>query len=265
MNEHSLKSNLTRPVVLADLDDTLFQTKRKMVDELAQKPFRVGALDRELTPRSFMNEEQAMLVDWLLEFAELIPVTARGTDEYERVKVPFTSWAVTTHGAVILNANGQCDPEWQQHIKAELAPYRQRLLDMQAQITQLMTERRINAWARINYEYDGVPIYLVMKHKDSTKLYELNAIGDEIETILGTEGFYVHRNSNNIAWLPTCIEKGRATSHLLEKLRAERGLFPTIGLGDSLTDFSFLKLCSWFGMPKQSQFAGAIKTNVFGE
>ena len=265
MNKHSTKDNVTRPVVLADLDDTLFQTKRKMVDELAQEPFRVGALDRELAPRSFMNEEQAMLVDWLLEFAELIPVTARGTDEYERVKIPFSSWAVTTHGAVILNADGQCDPVWQRQIETELAPYRLRLLDMQVQITQLMAERGINAWARINYEYDGVPIYLVMKHKDSTKLHELNAIGDEIETRLGTEGFYVHRNSNNIAWLPTCIEKGRATSHLLKMLRAERGQFPTIGLGDSLTDFSFLKLCSWFGMPKQSQFASAIKSKVVGD
>ena len=265
MSENILKSPLTRPVVLADIDDTLLQTKRKMVDELAQEPFRVGALDRELAPRSFLNEEQAMLVDWLLEHAELIPVTARGTDEYARVKIPFTSWAVTTHGAVILNPAGDCNPEWQQHIEAELAPYRQRLLDMQQQITSLMAERGIDAWARINYEYDGVPIYLVMKHRDSTKLHELYDIGYEIEAIFGTEGFYVHRNSNNIAWLPTCIEKGLATSYLLAKLRAERGLFPTIGLGDSLTDFSFLRLCSWFGMPKQSQFTSAIKTNVFGE
>lgn len=258
-------SNNIRPVVLPDLDDTLFQTKRKMVDELAQTPFRVGALDRSLTPRSFMNEEQALLVDWLISNADVIPVTARGTDEYARVKIPFNSWAITTHGAVILSPDGQCDTQWRQHIETALSPYRERLLDLQKDITALMAERGIDAWARINYEYDGVPIYLVLKHTDSTKLHELNAIGDEIEAIFGTDGFYIHRNSNNIAWLPICIEKGKATSFLLDKLRALRGPFPTIGLGDSLTDFSFLRLCSWYGVPKQSQLSSAIKESVFGE
>ncbi|CUB06665.1 hypothetical protein Ga0061065_12045 [Marinomonas fungiae] len=254
-----------RPVVFPDLDDTLFQTKRKMVDELDQTPVRVGALDRSLAPRSFMNEEQALLVDWLLIHADVIPVTARGTEEYARVQIPFNSWAITTHGAVIVSPDGCYDASWQEHIEAELSPYHQRLLNLQAGITQLMTERGIAAWARINYEYDNIPVYLVMKHTDSTKLDELNAIGDEVEKIFGTKGFYIHRNSNNIAWLPTCIEKGKATRYLLDKLRKERGIFPTIGLGDSLTDFSFLKLCSWYGVPSQSQFSSAIKDRVFGE
>ncbi|EKO4072313.1 hypothetical protein P0G00_005824, partial [Escherichia coli] len=56
---------MNKPVVLSDLDDTLFQTRRKMVDELALEPFRTGAVDRTLNPRSFMTEEQSMLVDWL--------------------------------------------------------------------------------------------------------------------------------------------------------------------------------------------------------
>ncbi len=80
---------MNKPVVFSDLDDTLFQTRRKMVDELALEPFRTGALDRSLTPRSFMTEEQAMLVDWLLEHADLIPVTARGTEEISRVQIPL--------------------------------------------------------------------------------------------------------------------------------------------------------------------------------
>lgn len=46
----AMQNTLIKPAVLVDLDDTLFQTKRKMIDELAQDPFRVGALDRSLTP-----------------------------------------------------------------------------------------------------------------------------------------------------------------------------------------------------------------------
>ena len=55
---------MNKPVVFSDLDDTLFQSRRKMVDELALEPVRTGALDRSLTPRSFMTEAQAIQVDW---------------------------------------------------------------------------------------------------------------------------------------------------------------------------------------------------------
>lgn len=48
---------MTKPVILTDLDDTLFQTRRKMIDELALEPYKTGALDRSLEPRSFMTQE----------------------------------------------------------------------------------------------------------------------------------------------------------------------------------------------------------------
>ncbi|MCS3430821.1 hypothetical protein [Klebsiella sp. BIGb0407] len=256
---------MNKPVVLSDLDDTLFQTRRKMVDELALEPFRTGAIDRTLNPRSFMTEEQSIMVDWLLEHAELIPVTARGTEEISRVQIPFRSFAVTTHGAVILTPGGAPDEEWKALMLDKLSPYCERLISMQRLITEMMQKRGINAWARLNFEYGETPVYLVMKHRDSTRLNELNAVADEIETLFPTEGFYIHRNSNNVAWLPTPVEKGLAVSWLLEKLRAERGIFPVIGLGDSLSDHRFMKLCTWFGIPRQSQFAEAISQRIFGE
>ncbi|CAI1234840.1 Uncharacterised protein [Serratia fonticola] len=256
---------MNKPVIFSDLDDTLFQTRRKMVDELDLALYRTGALDRSLEPRSFMTEEQSMLVDWMLEHAELIPVTARGTEEIARVSIPFKSWAVTTHGAVILTPQGQPDPAWQALMLEKLQPYAADLLAMQRKITELMAERNINGWARINYEYGDTPVYLVMKHRDSTRLDELYAIADEIEQLFPTEGYYVHRNSNNVAWLPTVVEKGLAVTFLLEKLRLERGVFPVIGLGDSLSDHRFMKLCTWFGLPRQSQFAEAISRHIFGE
>ncbi|EIP0297665.1 hypothetical protein LRN22_004150 [Salmonella enterica] len=256
---------MNKPVVLSDLDDTLFQTRRKMVDELAQEPFRTGAVDRTLNPRSFMTEEQAMLVDWLLEQAELIPVTARGTEEISRVRIPFSSWAITTHGAVILTPERKHDEEWKNYMLDQLAPYREKLTSMQRLITEMMDAKGINAWVRLNFEYDQTPVYMVMKHRDSTRLDELNIIADEIENTFLKEDFYIHRNNNNVAWLPKPVNKGLAVTWLLEKLRAERGTFPVIGLGDSLSDHSFMKLCSWFGVPRQSQFADAILQRIFGE
>ncbi|QNK32378.1 hypothetical protein HF675_23035 [Serratia sp. JUb9] len=255
---------MNKPVALSDLDDTLFQTRRKMVGALAQQPFRTAALDKDLHPRSFMSEEQSMLVDWLLEHAELIPVTARGTEEISRVNIPFRSWSITTHGAVILAPDGTPDQEWQAIMLRNLAPYRERLLSMQRSITRMMEVRNINAWARLNVEYDNTPIYLVIKHRDSTRLDELYSLADDLAQIFSTEGFYIHRNGNNVAWVPQPVEKGLAVSWLLDKLRAERGIFPVIGLGDSLSDHRFMTLCSWFAIPRQSQFADAITQHIFG-
>ncbi|MND11927.1 hypothetical protein D3C87_347450 [compost metagenome] len=245
---------LALPVALVDLDDTLFNTKRKMVSELGQKPYAIGALDRSLQPRSFMTKEQSMLTQWLLNTTMLIPVTARGTEEMSRVKIPFTSWQSLTHGAVILQPNGEIDPEWQAIIEQDIAPYQETLLSLQQEMTALFAEHNIDGWARINYEY-GRPIYLVMKHCDSTKLHELDIIAEALNGKLEKGQWYVHRNSNNIALLPICISKGRSVEYLLKKLHAQYGQFPVLGLGDSLTDMSFLGLCDWFGMPRNSQLS----------
>lgn len=254
-----------QPVFFTDLDDTLFQTKRKMQDELNMTAVTAAALDRSLLPRSFMSEEQTNFVNWLFEHADVIPVTARGTEEIGRVQLPFSSWRVTTHGAVILNVDGSVNADWQSRILADIAPYYDRLITLQKEIENRMAQCDLNAWVRINYEYGDVPIYFVMKHRDSTKIDELYRFADEIEAELGTEGFYIHRNSNNIAWIPLPIEKGHAVRWLIEHLRKERGYFPIIGMGDSLSDYSFMKLCTWFAMPQKSQFTEAINHKVFGE
>lgn len=254
-----------KPVVLTDLDDTLFQTKRKMQQEWQITAQHIAALDRTLMPRSFMTEEQFLLVQWLLQYADVIPVTARGTEEIKRVKLPFRSWAITTHGAVIIAPNGHWDTAWQQQICQAMHPYRQRLITLQQQIEQMMQQQKLNAWIRINYEYDDVPIYFVMKHRDSNHIAELYQFADELETLLDSEGFYIHRNGNNIAWIPTPIEKGKATAWLLDKLKRERGIFPILGMGDSLSDFSFMQLCNWFCIPQKSQFCDTIKQSIFGK
>ena len=91
--------------------------------------------------RSFMTEEQSMLVDWLLEYADFIPVTARGTEEISRVTIPFHSWAIVTHGAVILTPEGKHDEEWKAQMLVSLSAYRDPLLALQHHITLLMEAR----------------------------------------------------------------------------------------------------------------------------
>lgn len=254
---------MNKPLVLCDLDDTLFQTKRKMLHETGQTPVRVGALDRELQPRSYMSEEQAMMVDWLLTTAELIPVTARGTEETARVQIPFHSWKVMTHGAVIANPDGSVNQEWAEIVKTALAELREKLVAYQERLSEQLSASGIDAWCRMNYEYDGTPVYFVMKHRDSTRINELFAFNASAVKAFDTADFYIHQNGNNVAWIPHCVQKGLAVEWLLKKLHAERGPFPVLGLGDSLSDHTFMKHCHWFGMPSRSQFADAVSQQLF--
>lgn len=251
-----------QPVCLADLDDTLFQTKRKMVRNQAGEAVRTGAVSRDGVPHSFMGAEQSMFVDWLLLNTDLIPVTARGTDEMSRVQIPFKSWRITTHGAVLLGADGEPNQAWKSHIEQVLQPYREKIIDLRTVMLEKMKQRGLDGTVRIVYEYDQVPIYLVIKHKDNSQVSDLHAFGKELEQSLGIDGFYIHQNDNNIAWLPTCVEKGHAVAFLLELLRKERGVFPTLGFGDSVSDLSFLTQCSWFGMPKVGQLPSVLRGTI---
>lgn len=252
---------MIKPLFLVDLDDNLFQTKRKMSSN-NNYPFRNAALDREGKPRSFMSEEQANFVDWLLQHSDLVPVTARSTEETKRVTIAFNSWKITTHGAVIITPDGQIDDTWKKHILLNLQPYQLRIKKYHDVITEKFASLGIAAWGRIAYEYNGIAIYLVAKHTDSSKTHELYEIAEQVNASIGLDDFYIHHNDNNISWVPKCIDKGSAARYLIEKIRDCSPHTPIIGLGDSVSDFSFLKYCSWFGMPKQSQIRKRLESQI---
>ncbi|OTA20201.1 hypothetical protein Xbed_01676 [Xenorhabdus beddingii] len=258
---------MIKPVFLTDLDDTLFQSRRKMKGASPIPAFRVGALDRKNSPHSYMTEEQSMLVDWLLAHAELIPVTARNTEQFKRVQIFGHSWSIVSHGAVLLTPEGAVDEQWQSHMLPELMPYRDKLQEWERLCHRLIASHGLDAWARIDYEYGDMPVFLIIKHRDHDRLNELNLLAETLAQENHADfqqHFYFHQNNNNLTLLPRCVDKGMATRHLLQRLRAERGAFPVIGLGDSLSDHRFMQLCDWFGMPRQSQFADTLMTALFG-
>ncbi|MBC7544823.1 MAG: trehalose phosphatase [Candidatus Sericytochromatia bacterium] len=241
--------NPSRPLALVDLDDTLFQTGRHMADG----PRHVATLDIHGAPMSYMTPVQKTFVDWLLTSTDVVPVTARSVEAYQRVQVPFAGPAVTTHGGVILDAHGMPDPAWQAHMARALAGYQDRLLSFVAILLRAAEPLGLSlrTWAVVE---NDLAMYVVAKQNggDEARLTDFAAT---LPQFLSLDGFYLHLNNNNLAILPTPLTKRRAVDEILRRDRERWGERPVIGLGDSLSDLGFLDTCHWWGTPRTGQVA----------
>ena len=122
-----------KPLLLTDLDDTLFQTARKMPEDADKIPAAQGLNGETI---SFMHPWQQDFIHWALGCMTVIPVTARGIDSLQRVHLPFQHEAVCVHGAAILTSEGTLDADWHSQMQQQLAPYQSRLPDMLADALQ---------------------------------------------------------------------------------------------------------------------------------
>lgn len=252
-----LNPDIIKPYALMDLDDTLFQTQRKIeaweLPTAQAENLVCATVNKQGEPLSFMSARQAAFFNWLSTSTELIVVTARDRAEIQRVKLPFNSWQVLTHGAIILKPDGRPLDAWQQCIHKQLMPLQKQINQLAELILEysgqnnlvftLHTDRFIN---------DELTIYLAIKHaqKDHQILAKL---AEQLSGLIPDfdEHFYVHVNANNLAILPHVIHKRHAVQFLLDHhLDPAR---PSFGFGDSLADLPFLQLLDWYGMPNHGQ------------
>ena len=261
--------DVIKPYALMDLDDTLFQTQRKIdawnVPTAAAEHLVCATVNKQGEPLSFMSQRQASFFNWLLASTELIVVTARDTAEIKRVKLPFNSWQVLTHGAVILMPNCQPLSDWQQLMSEQLRP----LQDKLNQLTPLISEhgaKNGNGDTELVFtthtdHFNGtqLTVYLAVKHAQKDH-QALELLAKQLPTLIPDfdTHFYVHVNANNLAILPHAIHKQHAVQFLLEHhLDNQR---PSFGFGDSLADLPFLQLLDWYGMPNRGQLHSQLET-----
>ncbi len=245
--------NEPAPLVLADLDDTLFQTGRRLDLAGVEQPRITATLGKDGAPMSFMTPVQHQFVSWLCRHAEVVPVTARSVEALQRVQLPFGRRAVCSHGAVILDARGEPVRAWQHYMQQQLADYAPRL---QALLAEVAAEARRQNWRLRSWvvEEEGLSAYLVVKqeHQDD---HILRTLADTLTAGGQLDGFYQHMNGNNLALLPNPVNKKAAVMFLLDQDRQEQGERVVLGFGDSLSDLGFLGECHWWGTPRQGQIA----------
>ena len=265
--------DILKPYALMDLDDTLFQTQRKIdawdLPTTEAENLVCATVNKQGEPLSFMSQRQATFFNWLLASTDLIVVTARDRSEIQRVKLPFDSWQVLTHGAIILDKDGALQAQWQQHMYNKLAPLQEKL----QQLSQLFANHSKNDSSQLVFTphidsfSDGadnreLTIYLAIKHaqKDHQALVDLAA---KLPTLIRDfeQDFYVHVNANNLAILPHAVHKRHAVQFLLANhLDSQR---PSFGFGDSLADLPFLQLLDWYGMPNHGQLHERLSSQSF--
>lgn len=241
-----------RPVLYTDLDDTLFQTSRKMTEPACET--RLGAIATN-GHHSYMTADQARMLDWLQDATRVIPVTARSTDALSRCQIPFHHWKVAANGAVILQPDGMPLADWQETVR-DLSNAARVGLEILNEVTVTcntedasQSETRFRHW--IVEEY-GMPIYFCVKSNGDERW--LDDIEDDLAQVAGAE-FTHHRNGNNLSFTPVGISKQRAVAHLDAVIGGDAMRF---GMGDSLTDLPFMRSCHLMMIPPGSQ----IDTNI---
>jgi len=229
--------------LFVDLDDSLLQTREKC----RQQPLIPAALDRAGTAHSFHTPQQSALLDLFAE-ATLIPVTGRNLDALRRVTSPrFSSYRITSHGALVLGPDERPLQEWQTALDEQLPRWGSRLAAVAELAQGHIRERGYHLRTRI-IEDLGFPVYLSVKGPPD----EL----EELARLLAAawiEGV-VHMNDRNLALLPPFADKAAAVRYLMARIEASGSSKPVfIGIGDSLTDLSFLRLCHFALVPQHSQ------------
>lgn len=234
---------MTRPLILADLDDSLFQTRAKCGDwpEAALRPMS-RLVDG--TPSGYATPPQQALLGWLAH-GELVPVTARSRPVLARVDIAQAP-AICANGGCILTAEGTPDPVWHARLAAEA-----QASEAPAALYPALTEGLGEEYRHWIVSEDGLDLYLVIK-SNVGDVRALTALAESLRPRL-PEGWRIHANGNNLAFLPPWLSKRAAVRYLLEAVRAETPGRLVVGIGDSWSDAGFLDLCGMAMIPTQAQ------------
>lgn len=237
------------PVILADLDDTIFTTLKSYPDRDPKTLQRVTTAKNG--NHSYMCSHRQALLAWLSSGATLLPVTARSLDAFNRVHLDsFREGAIVSNGAMILAPDGSEDLAWSEAIAKKCEKAAATLARAIEELEKAPINIRIH-----QHMHKGIMLGMTVKSNDETQLgVDLN-LGTAEKLFKESFQFsdvQVHRNGNNLAFVPGGVSKKSAVQYLLS-IREDLQNRPTVGAGDSLADLPFMELCSMMLVPNNTQ------------
>lgn len=232
------------PLILADLDDSLFQTRPKCGDWPEEQLSLMSRLV-DGSPSGYATPPQQALLGWLAH-GELVPVTARARDVLARVDIAQAP-AICANGGCILTADGTPDPVWHARLSAE-AQRAEAPAALYPALTDGLDELAYRHWL---VSEDGLDLYIVIK-SNIGDVPALTALAESLRDRLPA-GWRIHANGNNLAFLPPWLSKRAAVRYMLEQVRKETPGRLVVGIGDSWSDAGFLDLTDMAMIPTQAQ------------
>lgn len=245
--------SVMKPIVFSDLDDTIFQTARKMADAPDEALKASHALNGS---HSYMTPAQASAFEWLNASTRFIPVTARSTEALSRCALPFSDYQIASNGAVILTPEGALDEDWMARTRDVCKAKEQLFADMKVKIEEMNEDGGLRHWL-VEEQMCGV-YYCVKSNGSEARLDEVQSV---MESFLGGPPgglLFEHRNGNNLAYMPHDISKKGAVDYLIEKISPTRDQ-PIWGMGDSITDLPFMESCDMMVIPTETQLHKTFK------
>ena len=244
---------MLKKFLFADLDDTLFQTLEKCASRDALEPaayYSNGSICSYTTPA------QRAFFAFASEGMTVIPTTARSLDAFSRVNLGFSSYVVLNFGGIILQPDGSIERDWQGRMHGLMTAALPGLQALAAHIDAWAEQTGYAGRTRL-VEDAGTPFFIVVKDPDKV---HVNLETIERDVVLpwiadGNSGYCVHRNGNNLAILPTSLDKANAVAYVTERLRREHGEIVTFGMGDSRSDARFMADCDYAIIPRRTQLS----------
>lgn len=240
--------------VFTDLDDTLFQTRKKLPPGLPVAP---AALDKKGVPQSFSTSQQSALISlFSSQGASIIPVTGRNQTAFDRHVLNadlFSGLRILSHGAIVSDCDGRMYEPWRDYLldNYDLEDWSGKLKSALTEVQSIVARLSLRLRCRVICEH-GIVAYVSIKaenydHAESLLLTLKNEIAAALPN-----GVRVHTNGNNLALLAPYASKERAVRFVINELRLSANDL-VIGLGDSISDFPFLREAHFGMFPIGSQ------------
>lgn len=242
-----------KKILFADLDDTLFQSHRKLDPANDWLPLAYLA---DGSPISYANPRQQAALQLFQQEMTLIPVTARNHDAFQRVKIPFVAEAVINYGGIILNTDGSPDEAWLAASQEQARSSESDLLEWVEAITRESDRLQLDLRVRLISDF-SIPFYVVAKSKSgdiaaveaAAEFCKHSRANGELANV------FIHANTNNLALIPRWLDKRNAVDYLRQRYADQHSELLTFGMGDSLVDLNFVGACDYMIVPAASQIA----------
>lgn len=244
------------PVILTDLDDTLFTTMKgyRNHDPATLRQ----AAESSNGNHSWICPRREALLAWISSGATVIPVTARSEAAFRRVKIDFTEGAILSNGAVILDRDGMEDLDWKRRTEICCRTAQVALEDVARIRTAWDPDEE---WTRLlRHERDGVLLGVTVKAKiwdEKDAVAILAGFKEVISNMPEIGGVEIHLNGNNLGFVPKGISKRAAVETMIANRPDLQGR-PLVGAGDSVTDLPFMELCDFALVPRGTRAAAFL-------